>query len=118
MKKVFFLLLVAMSFTAITVSAQLIKTTLQVTVRNGLGNLEQGAKVTLYKTKEDYEKSINPATAIIETDKAGKAIFKNIEAIAYYILVEKGDQNNNGAGEKIEKLEANKINKVTVVISD
>ena len=114
----FSLLLVAMSFTAITATAQLIKTTLQVTVRNGLGNLEQGAKVTLFKTKEDYEKSINPATAVVETDKAGKAIFKNIEAIAYYILVEKGDMNNSNAGEKIEKLEANKINKSTIVISD
>lgn len=101
-----------------TATAQIIKTTLQLTVRNGLGNLEQGAKVTLYKTKEDYEKSINPAVAAIETDKNGKAIFKDIDAVEYYIYVEKGDKNNNGAGEKIEKLEPNRINKTTVVISE
>ncbi|HYG39085.1 MAG TPA: hypothetical protein VD908_10710, partial [Cytophagales bacterium] len=39
---------------------QIFKTSLQVTVRNELGNLEEGAKVTLYKTEEDYNASINP----------------------------------------------------------
>ena len=37
-----------------SVNAQLIKTTLQITVRNGLGNIEPGAKVSLYATKDDY----------------------------------------------------------------
>lgn len=118
MRKLFYTLAVCFAMLATTATAQLIKTTLQVTVRNGLGNLEQGAKVTLYKTKEDYEKSINPAAVAVETNKEGKAIFKNIEAIEYYLFVEKGDLNNSGAGEKIEKLEPNRINKSTVVISD
>lgn len=118
MKKIFYLLAVSLTLLSTSVTAQLIKTTLHVTVRNGLGNLEQGAKVTLYKTKEDYEKSVNPASTAVETNKEGKAIFKNIEAIEYYLFVEKGDLNNSGAGEKIEKLEPNRINKLTVVISD
>ena len=107
-----------MAFLARPSQAQLIKTTLQVTVRNGLGNLEQGAKVVIYKSKEDYDKLINPATDAVETDKSGKATFKNIEAIEYYMYVEKGDKNNSGGGEKIEKLDPNRINKSTVIISD
>lgn len=118
MRKLFYSLAFSFAMLGTTASAQLIKTTLHVIVRNGLGNLEQGAKVTLYKTKEDYEKSINPATAAVETNQEGKVIFKNIEAIAYYLFVEKGDMNNSGAGEKIEKLAPNRINKSTVVISD
>lgn len=101
-----------------SVNAQLIKTTLQITVRNGLGNIEPGVKVSLYATKDDYEKSINPVIAPLETDKSGKAIFKDIEAKAYYIQVEKGDLDNSGAGEIIEKLEPNRINKSTIVISE
>lgn len=118
MNKYLFIIAGLFFFSYSTVNAQLIKTTLQITVRNGLGNLEQGAKVTLYLTKEDYEKSINPATNPLETDKAGKATFKDIEAKAYYIQVEKGDLDNSGAGEIIEKLEPNRINKSTIVISE
>ena len=57
-------------------------------------------------------------TGALETDRSGKAIFKNIEAKAYYIQVEKGDLDNSGAGEIIEKLQPNRINKSTIVISE
>lgn len=121
MKKTFILLLpilfILVSFGFVS-PEQIIKTSLQVIVRNELGNLEEGVKVRLFKTKEDYDKLENQATPTLETDAKGKVIFKEVEAIEYYINAEKGDRNNFGAGEKIAPLEANKINKATIVISE
>ncbi|GAL82947.1 hypothetical protein CHU_0212 [Sporocytophaga myxococcoides] len=94
-----------------------LKTSLKVTVRNDLGNLESEASVSLYKTKEDYEKSINPVDTQI-TDEKGNAVFGNLESVVYYISAEKGDKNNFGAGEKTEKLVENRQNKVTIIISE
>ncbi len=94
-----------------------LKTSLKVTVRNDLGNLESEASVSLYKTKEDYEKSINPVDTQV-TDEKGNAVFGNLESVTYYISAEKGDKNNFGAGEKTEKLVENRQNKVTIIISE
>jgi uncharacterized protein (DUF2141 family) len=98
-------------------TTQLVKTSLKVTVRNDLGNLESDVSVSLYKSKDDYEKSVNPVATQV-TDEKGNATFKNLEAIAYYISAEKGDKNNFGAGEKTEVLVENKQNKITVIISE
>jgi hypothetical protein len=72
---------------------QLIKTSLNITVRDGLGNTVEGA-----------------------TDEKGIVKFKDLKDIAYFVLAEKDDLNNFGGGEKTGKLEAKRINKVTVVI--
>ena len=92
-------------------------TDLKVTVLNELGNPESGAKVSLYKTKEDYEKSAN-AVATQTTDAKGNTFFKKLNPISYYLTAEKGDRDNFGAGEKTDTLKLNRINKVTVIISD
>ena len=97
---------------------QIFKTSLQVTVRNELGNLEEGAKVTLYKTEEDYNATINPVGEAKETDKKGRVLFEGLEPLAYFVQAEKGDLNNFGAGEKTPELDKNKINKVTIIISE
>ncbi|WP_245598689.1 hypothetical protein [Sporocytophaga myxococcoides] len=94
-----------------------LKTSLKVTVRNDLGNLESEASVSLYKTKEDYEKSVNPVDTQV-TDEKGNAVFEDLESLAYYVGAEKGDKNNFGAGEKTEKLVENRQNKVTIIISE
>ena len=95
----------------------MIPTSLKVTVRNELGNLESGAKVTLYATKEDYEKEVNPVVSQT-TDAKGLVYFQHLEALSFYLSAEKGDRNNVGAGEKIDSLTANRVNKVTVIISE
>jgi uncharacterized protein (DUF2141 family) len=96
-------------------SFQIIKTQLTVTVRNELGNTEEGATVMLFEREEDYKNEKNAAAEGI-TDKKGVVKFKDLKAIAYYIIVRKDDKDNAGGGEQTSKLEANKINKITVVI--
>ncbi|MBL7851333.1 MAG: carboxypeptidase regulatory-like domain-containing protein [Cyclobacteriaceae bacterium] len=101
---------------ALTLSgAQLIKTSLNLTVRDELGNTVQGATVNLYETEANYTEEKNPA-ATGTTDAKGVVKFKELKAIPYFVIVRKGDLDNAGAGEQIGKLEANKINKATVII--
>jgi hypothetical protein len=96
-------------------SFQLIKTTLNITVRNDLGNTVEGATVRLFEKQEDYNKEEKAAAEAV-TDAKGVVKFKDLKAIAYFVLVEKGDLNNFGGGEQTGKLEAKRINKVTIVI--
>src|SRR6478609_12237822 len=102
------LLLTLMSFT-------LIKTQLVITVRNDLGNTEEGVKVQLYETEEDYKAEKNVAAEGL-TDKKGVIKFKELKTTAYFVLARKDDKDNFGGGEQIGKLDENKINKVTVII--
>lgn len=95
--------------------AQIIKTTLNLTVRDELGNTVEGATVTLYETEANYKEEKNPVVTG-ETDKKGVIKFKDLQAISYFVIVRKGDLDNAGAGEQISKLEAKKINKATVII--
>jgi len=106
------LLILTSSFTA-----QIVFTDLKVTVRNELGNLESGAKVSLYIKKEDYEKSVNPVVTQT-TDEKGNVFFKKLSPISYYLSAVKGDRDNSDAGERTDTLKLNRINKVTVIISE
>ena len=103
-----FIALVLMSF-------QIIKTQMQVTVRDELGNTAEGVTVQLFEKEEDYTAEKNVAAEAV-TDKKGVAKFKDLKAISYFVLARKGDLNNFGGGEQTGKLEAKKINKVTIVI--
>lgn len=96
---------------------QLIPTKLRVFVRNDLGNLVEGASVTLYPTKEDYQKETNPVKEARLTDKKGRVTFDDLEMKAYYLHVEKGDLNNNGGGVMTDTLQEKRWNKVTIVIN-
>jgi hypothetical protein len=104
-----FILLVAM------LSFQLIKTQLHITVRDDLGNTVAGSTVRLFEKEDDYNKEEN-AVAEGTTDEKGIVKFKDLNDISYFVLVEKGDKNNFGGGEQTGKLEAKRINKVTIVI--
>jgi hypothetical protein len=94
---------------------QLIKTTLNVTVRDELGNIVEGAKVQLFEKEEDYTAEKNVVAEGV-TDKKGILKLKELKAMAYYVIVKKDDKDNAGGGEQTGKLEANKINKVTIII--
>lgn len=116
MKKTIFLsLLIALFLSSFT--SQMIPTSLKISVRNELGTLEGGVTVTLYATKEDYDKSVN-AVAAGKTDAKGNIFFQDLKQVNFYVSAEKGDKNNFGAGEKIENLAVNKVNKVTLIISE
>ncbi len=96
---------------------QLVKTSLQVTVRNNLGNLEEGAEVKLYKTNEDYQAGANMIAKEM-TDEKGRAKFDELDPTVYYLDVRKGDMNNFGAGIKTDSLAAKRMNKVTIIIEE
>jgi hypothetical protein len=94
MKRTVYIILL-FAITGTITGAQLIKTSLNLTVRDELGNTVEGATVALYETEANYTE---------------------LKAIPYFVIVRKGDLDNSGAGEQIGKLEANKINKATVII--
>ncbi len=112
--KLKYTLLLALSFTLLA-SFQLIKTTLHVTVRDDLGNTVEGVKVQLFETEEDYTSEKNVAAEGI-TDKKGVLKLKDLKAIPYFIIARTDEKDNSGGGEKVAKLAAEKVNKVTVII--
>jgi uncharacterized protein (DUF2141 family) len=105
----------ALAFVITLFSFQIIKTQLTITVRNELGNTEEGVKVQLFEKEDDYKNETNVAAESF-TDKKGMAKFKELKAISYYIIARKDDKDNSGGGEVTGRLEANRINKTTIVI--
>jgi hypothetical protein len=115
MKKYFLLFLLNTLF-IINAPAQLFKTSLEITIRDRLGNTVEGAEVQLFKTYKDYENETNPVTEVLITDNKGRVHFKNLEARPYYVNARKGDDNNYGDGEMVDTLVENRRNRVTVII--
>jgi hypothetical protein len=100
----------------LSVSAfQLIKTSLNVTVRDDTGNTVEGAKVQLFEKEEDYTTEKNVVAEGV-TDAKGYLKLKELKSISYYVIVRKDDKDNAGGGEQTGKLEAKRINKVTIII--
>jgi hypothetical protein len=114
MKRILFISLISI-FAISVISAARIKTQITITVRNDLGNLEEGAKVQLYEKEEDYKAETNAAFEGY-TDAKGVVKFKEVKPIVYFLLARKDDKDNFGGGEQTGKLEENRINKVTVII--
>ena len=94
---------------------QFIKTQLAVTVRNELGNIEEGVKVQLFVSEADYKAEKNVAYEGV-TDKKGIVKFRELKGTSFYVIARKDDKDNSGGAEQTGKLEANKINKVTIII--
>jgi len=95
---------------------QLFKTSLQITVRDNLGNVVENAEVQIFNTKEDYQQEDNPVKGVMYTDDDGQVKFTDLDTQEYYINVEKGDKNNYGAGIKTDILAEKRTNKVTIII--
>ena len=93
-----------------------LKTSLEITIRDRLGNTVEGVKVKLYTTYEDFNEDTNFIAEPQQTSNKGKVLFKNLEATPYYISAVKGDNNNFGDGEMVDTLVANRKNKVTIII--
>lgn len=98
-----------------TTDEQLLSTKLRITVIDELGNIVEGATVTIYSAEEDYRASENPVQTAV-SDKKGRVTFKELEPKAYFLDARKGDKNNNGAGVVIGELEEGKLNKVNTVV--
>ncbi len=98
--------------------AQILSTKLKITVIDPIGNVVPDAEVTLFKTKADYQKEVNPVQKLKLTNVKGQVTFKKLEPRSYYVLVRKGDMSNAGGGEIVNDLVKGKVNKANVVISD
>lgn len=103
-------------FTPKAEETQFFKTNLRIVIQDDLGNIQEGATVTLYGNKDDYRKSENPVTDSQVTDKKGRVTFKDLEPKVYHVHAEKGKMNNNNLGVQTDTLEAKKLNKVAIVI--
>lgn len=108
-------ILFALTFLLVALSFQLIKTTLNLTVRDEVGNTVEGATVQLFEKEEDYTAENNVAAEGI-TDAKGILKLKDLKAVSYFVIVRKEDKDNSGGGERTGKLEEKRINKVTIVI--
>ncbi len=95
---------------------QFLKTNLRITIQDDLGNIQEGAFVTLYDNNEDYRSSENPVAGPKETDKRGRVTFKGLEAKTYYVNASKGDMNNNMLGVQTDTLVEGKLNRTAIVI--
>ncbi len=102
-------------FSFINSSAQLLNTSLTITVRDELGNTVIGAEVRLFETEEDYLKEKNVAFSGV-SDSKGVVKLKKLKAISYWVIARKEDKDNAGGGERIGALEEGKFNKATVII--
>jgi len=91
-------------------------TSLKITVLNELGNPVGGASVQLFTTDADYRAEENAASEVQLTDRKGRTTFKNMKPIVYFVNVEKGDKNNDGAGVQTDALKPGLLNKVTIII--
>ncbi len=110
---VFGITIVCLSY--INVQAQILNTSLTITVRDELGNTVTGAELQLFENEEDYLKEKNVAFSGV-SDSKGVVKLKKLKAISYYIIVRKDDKDNGGGGERIGALEEGKFNKATVII--
>ena len=106
---------VALTFLLLSQSFQIIKTTLNLTVRDEVGNTVEGATVQLFEKEEDYTAEKNVAVEGT-TDAKGILKLKDLKAMSYFVIVRKDDKDNSGGGERTGKLEEKRINKVTIVI--
>ena len=64
---------------------------------------------------EDYNTEKNVVAQGVTDDK-GYLKIKDLKTTSYYVIARKGDKDNSGGGEQTGKLEANKLNKVTIII--
>ncbi len=109
-------LLLFFSLFFVQTEAQIIKTSLTVAVLDDLGNAVQGATIQLFRNEADYLKEENVVAEGVTEGNKGQFKFKDIDAIAYYVIVRKDDMDNSGGGEKIAKLDPKKMNKVNIII--
>ena len=114
MKSIALILFVSMlsSFTAYPP----LPTNAKITIVDELGNMVEGATVTLYTSKEDYREEVNPVQTGLTSAK-GIVTFKKLDPKVYFIHAYKGDKNNNFAGVETNALTEGKMNKITIVIN-
>jgi hypothetical protein len=95
-----------------------IPTSLELTIKDHLGNIVNGANVKLFASESDWNNETNQIGSTQVSDASGKVKFTNLSAIKYYWFAEKNCENNvNGAVTTVDPLSANKTNTLDVILS-
>ena len=93
-------------------------TSLEIHLKDYLGNIVSSASVKLYATLTDWNNGTNQVGTTQYSDGLGNVIFYNLANIQYYWYAEKDCQNNiNGAVTTTYPLTANVNNNVNVILS-
>lgn len=95
---------------------QLMKTKMTIVVVNKQGALIEGASVKLFKTIDDFNNDKNQVQETKKTNHKGVVKFTKLDAISYYMQVEKGDLSNMFTAEKTQPLAPKKANQFIIVI--
>ncbi len=94
-----------------------IPTSLELTIKDIVGNIVPGASVMLYSTRTDWENSTHPVTGSSKiTDASGKVKFTDLSSIRYYYDVAAGCKNNAHGNNSVSALSANANNTTEVII--
>lgn len=116
MKRLFFLLAFSITILSFSSNESYFPTNLKITVLNDVGTFIEGAEVTLFNSDEDYRNETNAVMETVKTNDKGHVTFKKLEPKIYFVLVKKGDMNNDGGAAQTNKLEEGKLNKVNIII--
>ena len=122
MKKIYLLLIVIVG---VTFSNSCTKdyleptpTSLELTLKDDLGNSVSGASVKLYSSQTDWSNGTNQVGTTQFSDASGNVKFSDLSSIKYCWLAEKDCQNNvHGAITTTSALTANVTNTVNVILS-
>jgi hypothetical protein len=97
---------------------QPVQTSLELTLKDNLGNIISGAAVKLYSSQTDWNNGTNQVGTTQFSDASGKVKFNNLSNIKYYWFAEKDCQNNvNGAVTTTSALTANVNNTLNVILT-
>lgn len=93
-------------------------TSLELTLKDELGNIVSGAAVKLYSSQTDWNNGSNQVGTTQTSNAAGVVTFTNVSNIKYYWFAEKDCKNNvNGGIASASALTANTINTFNIVLS-
>lgn len=96
-------------------SSQSLKSKLQITVLDGMGNIVEGADVKIFATEADY-KSTENEVLVGTTDKKGRVKLKGLaEGKTYFLDVRKDDLKNDGRAVQTSALTKG-TNRVNIII--
>lgn len=117
MKKVIFLLAVVVLFSGCAAIKSYFKTSLEITVVDKVGAIQQGAEVSIFYNKKDMLNDENSAAGPSYTDKKGRVKFKNLTKLKYWVKAEKGKlTNQSGDALETNTLYNGKKNKIIIVM--
>jgi len=119
MKKTILILMAVIGLTVLSYcKKEPAPTSLELVLKDDLGNIVPGASVELYSSETDWNAGTNQIGTTLTSDASGKVKFTNVSNIKYYWFAEKDCKNNvNGAITSASPLTANTTNSINVILT-